>query len=314
MILRILVTVCWLARFAPAQAPACHPVEVDRILGSHLAAALPAFQALPPGIVLGVMPPAGSKRIFHAPELSAIAQRYSIRLDPAAADVPITDVCFEWPMETLDSGRVLQAMRESLQSPSAQIELSETSLAKVPRGRMEFPVEMLERPSTPSQKDPTLWRGEVIYGGDRRLNIWAKVRVNVACQRTIAVESLKIGQLIEPRQFRVDQALCFPTRASLGLTPPLSPAGMITTRTVVAGGEILPEFVAPPNDVNRGDAVRVEVRSGAAHLAFVAKAESSGRNGEFIAVRNPSTNKIFRAQIKGKDQVLVQTEFADTSR
>src|ERR1700678_2700821 len=155
MILRVLVMVCWLARFAPAQAPGCHPVEADRILGSQLAAALSAFQALPPGVVLGVMPPAGSKRIFHAPELAAIAQRYSIR-----ADLP-EYICFEWDMETLDSSRVVRTMRESLQSSSAQIELTETSLAKVPRGRLEFPVEMLQKPSSANQKDPTLWRGEV---------------------------------------------------------------------------------------------------------------------------------------------------------
>ena len=39
-------------------------------------------------------------------------------------------------------------------------------------------------------------------------------------------------------------------------------------------------------DVNRGDMVEVEVRSGAAHLAFTGKAESAGRSGDTIVIRN----------------------------
>jgi flagella basal body P-ring formation protein FlgA len=317
MILRVLVTVCWLARFAPAQDLACHPVEGDRILGKHLAGALTAFQAIPPGTFLSNMPPFGSKRIFHAPELTSLAQRYSIPLSPDSAS--LTDICFEWPAVSLESGDVMQAMRESLQSPGAQIEITETSLAKVPRGRLEFPLEMLGRPASPSQKDPVLWRGQVVYGDDRRFTVWAKVRIRVACQRTVAAESLKIGQPIGQLQFRVEAGECFPARESLGQAPgspetPRSPLGMVAKRAIAAGTEIRPDSVGPPNDVNRGDAVHVEVRSGAAHLAFTAKAESGGHNGDFIAVRNPSTNKIFRARIKGKDQVLVQTEFAGSTQ
>ena len=89
---------------------------------------------------------------------------------------------------------------------------------------------------------------------------------------------------------------------------------MVPARAIAAGSEIRPEFLIPPNDVNRGDAVHVEVRSGAARLAFTAKAESGGRSGDFIAVRNPSSNKIFRARIEGKDKVVVQTEFAATGQ
>jgi flagella basal body P-ring formation protein FlgA len=250
------------------------------------------------------MPPAGSKRTLHAAELTAIAQRYSIRLDAPE------DVCFEWPMETLDAGRVMQAMRDSLQTADAHIEITETSLVKVPHGRLDFPLETLGKPAPAAQKDPVLWRGQVIYGADRRFPVWAKVRIHVACQRTVATEPLKLGQPVGQRQFRIEPGECFP-----GLDAAvLSPQGMVAKRAIAAGAEIRPELVAPPNDVNRGDAVHVEVRSGGARLAFIAKAESGGRDGDFIAVRNPSTNKIFRARIQGKDQVLVQTEFVGSSR
>ena len=317
MILRILVTVCWLARFAPAQEPACHPVEGDRVLGKHLAGVLTSFQVLPPGIFLSNMPPFGSKRILHAAELTSLAQRYAIQLLPA--DVPLKDVCFEWPTVSLDSSDVMQAMHESLRNPSAQIEIAETSLARVPRGHLEFPVETLGRPASPAQKDPVLWRGQVVYGDNHRFIVWAKVRIRVSCQQNVATESLKLGQMIGQSQFRTVPGECFPSRESIAQAPASSATlqslvGMVTRRAIAAGAEIRPESVGPPNDVNRGDAVRVEVRSGAAHLAFTAKAESGGHSGDFIAVRNPSTNKIFRARIKGKDQVLVQTEFAGSTQ
>jgi flagella basal body P-ring formation protein FlgA len=217
-------------------------------------------------------------------------------------------------MESLDAGRVMQAMLESLHSPGAHIEVAETSLAKVPLGRVEFPREMLGRPASSAQRDPVLWHGEVVYGDDHRFSIWAKVRINVPCRRAVAVEPLKAGQPIEPRQLRTEEGQCFPLPGNAAPIAPESLAGMLPAHAIAAGAEVRPEFVAPPNQVNRGDSVHVEVRSGAARLAFMAKAESGGREGDMIAVRNPSSNKVFRARIKGKDQVVVQTEFAGPGR
>lgn len=307
MILRVIVALCCAARFAPAQAAACKPVEGDRILGMNLAEALPAFGAMPPETLLGTMPPPGSKRTFHAAEMASLAQRFSIHLD-----FPV-DVCFEWPMESLSRDRIVQAMRESLQDSGARIELAETSLYKVPRGRLEFSREMLGRPASPAQKDPVLWRGEVLYGGDHRYAVWARVRVKVPCDRMIAVEALKPGQPIDPRQVRLEQGECFPALQGGGQPPSPSP-GLVASRAIAAGSEIRPELLVSPNDVDRGDTVQVEVRSGAARLAFTAKAESGGRSGDFVAVRNPSSNRIFRARIEGKNRVVVQTEFAANER
>jgi len=301
---RALITLFCVVRFAPAQELACTPVEGDRILGEHLAAALPAFRALPPETLLGSMPPPGSRRTFHASELASLAQRYSVRLDSPA------EVCFEWPTGPLDRGHILQAMHESLKDSDARIDITEMSLNLVPRGRLEFPLETLGKPALASQKDPALWRGEVVYGDNHRYAVWAKVRVTVPCQRMIAKEALKAGQPIDPQGVLVERGECFPSLDIAAQTPPASLLGMVPARAIAAGSEIRPEFLTRPNDVNRGDAVHVEVQSGAAHLALVAKAESGGRSGDFITVRNPSSNKTFRARIKDKGQVVVQTEFA----
>jgi flagella basal body P-ring formation protein FlgA len=284
-------------------------VEGDRILGRNLAEAIPAFHALPPNTILGTIPPPGAKRTLHALELTALAQRYSIALDAPE------DICFEYPMEALDRGRLMESLRESLQAPDARIEIAESSLYPVPKGRLDFPRETLGKPSSAVQKDPVLWRGSVIYGGDHRFTVWAKVWIKAPCQRNIAVEALKAGQSIDARQVRTETGECFPAPEKSGHSPAASSlVGMVALRAIAAGAEIKPELVAPPNDVNRGDSVHVEVRSGAAHIAFTAKAETSGRSGDLISLRNPSSNRTFRARVQGKDQAVVQTESSGIDR
>lgn len=298
MILRLVVTLGLLARFAPAQEAACTPVEGDQILGSHLAIALPEFRRIPAELPLGNLPPAGSHRTLHAAELQSLAKRYGI--DPANA----RDVCFEFPMEALDRSRVLEAMRASLHLADADITIAETALNPVPRGRIEFPREKLGMPASPAQRDAVLWRGEVVYGGEHRFPIWARVRIQVSCERLVAAEPLRPGQTLASSQMRQETGKCFPAPHA-GLDAERA-AGMVVVRAIPAGAEIRGELLALPNEVNRGDAVAVEVRSGGARLAFTGKAESSGRNGDLVAVRNPSSNRIFRARVDGKGKVTVE--------
>jgi flagella basal body P-ring formation protein FlgA len=252
------------------------------------------------------MPQPGSHRTLHAAELLSLAQRYGIEFRSPA------DVCFEWPMESLDRARVVDAMLASLDIPNADITIAETSLTKVPRGRVEFPRDRLGVPASPAQRDPVLWRGDVIYGEGRHFPIWARVRIQVACDRLVATESLRSGQPLEARQVRQETITCFPgPKAAVALDQAI---GLVVVRPVSAGAEIRSEFLTPPNQVNRGDTVAVEVHSGGARLAFSGKAESSGRNGDLVAVRNPTSNRIFQARVDGRDKVTVQAGGGDGTR
>ena len=59
-------------------------------------------------------------------------------------------------------------------------------------------------------------------------------------------------------------------------------------------------------DVHRGERVSVEVTSGAALLRLRADAESAGRIGDAVLVRNPESGKLFQARVEGKGKVVVQ--------
>src|ERR1017187_8025065 len=101
MKLRILFLFGWIAWFAPAQEPACRPVEGDRIRAQDLAAVLPEFRTAPPEALVGQAPVPGTRRTFHTPELQALAHRFGIVLSSAP------DTCFEWAVEPLDRGPAL---------------------------------------------------------------------------------------------------------------------------------------------------------------------------------------------------------------
>jgi len=292
------LVMCCLARFAPAQQPSCVFAEGSEIRGKDLAAALPAFDRLPQDFVLGNMPLPGSKRTIHSSELTSLARRFSIGLP----DAP--DICFEWPMAPLGRDRILAAMRASLPVPDARIEIVETSLYAVPSGKVEFPWVALGKPALSNQRAAVLWRGDVVYGDGLRYAIWARVRITADCGRVIAMENLKPGIPIAAGQLRVQPAEAFPDPdrcpASLDHFAGLSPL-----RPIAGGAEVRAALLEPLYDVSKGDAIEVEVHSGGARLALTAKAEMSGRSGDIITVRNPSSNRVFRARVSGKARAIV---------
>jgi flagella basal body P-ring formation protein FlgA len=288
------------AWFAPAQEPSCRPVEGDRISTRDLAAALPEFTAAPPGGLVAQAPLPGFQRIFHAQELRVLAHRFGVALSSEQ------DVCFSWTLQPLDRAAAGAAMREALQMEGATIDIDEISPAKVPAGRIEFPLTWLGTPSPTGPPTPVMWRGSVIYGESRRFSIWARVQIAAPCRKSVAAEALKPGRKIEARQVRTTTGTCFPLHAA-DMPPAEQIAGMTPLRPIAAGSELRLDLLDGSHEVNRGDAVRIEVRSGAALLALTARALTAGRSGEIISVRNPESNRTFQARVTGKGTAIVET-------
>ena len=257
MKLRILVLLGWTAWFAPAQQPACHPVEGDRIQARDLAAALPEFGTAPPEALLGQAPLPGAQRTFHAAELRALAQR--IRHRPV--DRRRTSVS-NGPCEPLDrnprdrghAGVAADSRRENRNC-------GPQSRRACPRAASSSRSTGWE-PASPEPRALALWRGDVVYGDGHRFAIWARVDITAPCRKLVAVESLKAGRPIEaaptPRHFgrlfsrwaRRERRRRRNGRPGRRFAP--SPPA----------AELRPELLTAANDVNRGDAVQVEVRSG----------------------------------------------------
>ena len=296
---RVLVLLCCLMRFAPAQAAECSKVTSEYITGRDLADAFPALNRIPPETIIGYAPLPGSKRIFHPGDVLSIARRNNIPIETAP------DMCFEWPMQALDRDAVLKVMQLSLQMPNARIDLAEISGFPVPDGRLEFLARISENLRC-RIRHPRCSGAEVWYTPrDRRFRVWARVRITAPCSRLVATESLKSGDSIKAAQIKEEVGTCFPNLAQRGLAPSEA-VGQVALRAIPAGGEIRPGLLAAPYAVNQGDEIAIEVRSGSTRLAFSARAQTSGRAGDLISVRNPESKKLFRARVEGKDKAIVE--------
>jgi flagella basal body P-ring formation protein FlgA len=282
---------------ALAQTP-CASVTGSQILGADLARAVPAFAGIQEDSPLAPAPLAGSTRVFYGSELQSIASRFSLAIGTPG------EVCFKFASETLNRERALAEMRKVLNIPEAKVELLETSPALVPVGRMEFAREGLSAPAAPDQGAPVLWRGNIVYAGDRRYPIQVKVRITAPLRRVVAIESLRSGVPVKGEQLREEAFEGFPPARGSSLTPDQA-AGLVPVHPIAAGGEVRLDNLTRPNDVNRGDLVHVEVRFGGAHLALMGRAEAAGHVGDVVAIRNPESSKIFQARVEAKDKVIV---------
>jgi flagella basal body P-ring formation protein FlgA len=307
MTARILILCCVAGNWALGQTP-CVPVTGSRILGADLARVVPALKTLPPDLPIATSPLPGAIRTFPVSELQTLASRFAIR------ETVEEDICFRVATESLDRARVIESMMDALKAdalkmdalkiPDIRIEVLDATNEPTPVGRIEFRRENLGTPAGPNRNLPIIWRGDVIYAGDRRFAIWAKVRITAPVTRLIAVESLRAGIPIKSGQIREEVTEAFPL--SSGRMASLSQIeGLVPLRAIASGAEVRPDDVGQPYEVNRGDLVHVEVRSGAARLALTGRAESAGRVGDLVPVRNIDSSRVFPAVVEGKDSVVV---------
>jgi len=280
-----------------AEPSACTDVYSDQILGIDMARAEPVLRLIPAGTRIAPAPTPGGTRVFSPQELQSLAARFG--LDP---HVLKQEICFRVPLAPLNREDVLAAMRSSLSSPEAHIELAEVSPEPAPPGTIVFPLEGLVRPA--SSGSAALWRGEMV-SGSRHVTIWARAKVSAPVTRLMAVDDLKPGSVIQSQQVRSETIDGFPVATKTGPLTPERVAGLTSLRLIPAGSEIRSDNLVRPLDVLRGDLVQVHVVLGKARLSLNGRAESAGRVGEMIAVRNTESNRVFQARVESKGAVLV---------
>jgi flagella basal body P-ring formation protein FlgA len=280
------------------QPDGCHAVTHEQILASDLAAAIPAFSPLPQDLLIGYAPLAGSRRIFHAVELERIAKVHG--LDVAS----LQDVCFSWNMSAPRAEDLIAAMQASMGSVVAKIQILASSRAAVPAGEIVFPHSGLQLPSPSGPRGEVLWRGYVLYGQNRRFGVWARARIVADVTRVIATADITVGQPIQQEQVRLESYEDFPLDALIARNLD-EVVGFISRQSIKSGAPILKNQIEPAPDVIRGDLVKVEVQSGAAHLVLDGRAQQNGAKGSTVLVRNVSSGRSFRAKVVEKGRVMV---------
>ena len=288
----------WFVLLTSLLHPACGFVSGDQILGADLAGVLPAFAAMPRDTVIGSSPAPGSRRIFELTELKRIGARYGISVQSDAR------ACFEWRLRPIAEEEVRAAIRESLKVPEARIDILAMSSGPAPEGKLIFPRSGVAAATNTDPSTPVTWRGYVSYGSSRRFQVWARVKMAATMLRVVAVENLVPGKPVQQQQVKLESHDEFPLRND-NATSLEEVVGRMPQIVLRAGSPVLRSNLLEAFQVERGETVEVTVLSGAAHLELEAIAETSGRRGDVISLRNPRSEKTFRARIDGKGRALL---------
>jgi flagella basal body P-ring formation protein FlgA len=280
---------------AAASVANCRVVTDDVIRMRDLAAAAPAFAPIDEDSVVAYSPLPGSIRMLQGAELVRLAKRHGI------ADGEFANVCFQRAMRQLSEQELLEAFRQALGIPSAEVELVDFSRFPAPVGDLVFPRSGLSlTPSTGS----SFWKGYVIYGNDHHFTVWARLKVRVQLKRVIAIDNLVTTKPVRADQVRIE--------ALEGVPDALAPAqsldqvvGKNLLRPIPRGATVSLDDISTAISVRRGDKVEIDFRSSVVHLRFDAIAEMDGRFGDHIRLRNLQSSSVFVAEVSGKDQARV---------
>jgi flagella basal body P-ring formation protein FlgA len=280
-----------------AHAPAsdCLSVRGDQITAADLAPLAPSFGTLPPAARMAWAPVPGVTRWISPGELARIGRQQGIAAEPVG-------ICVAQAVETLDRERVLAAMRRA--GADYTIELLSFGPRETPPGRIEFSVRRL--PPLPRRADiPAVqWRGHLINESGRAYPIWARARITVRRTGLVTVAAIGAGELLNADALRPAELIEYPAWEA-PLADPELPLGRRARRAIAAGSPVLPRMLSLRRDVERGDSVEVELPGEA---TLTAQAESPGRTGETILLRNPLTGRRFPCRVTGVGRARVTPE------
>jgi flagella basal body P-ring formation protein FlgA len=274
----------------------CLIVEGEHIEARHLAPRAPLGQ-VPPDTIFGFAPRFGARRHIFGHELAAFARRYGQTLDRAP------DVCVERPSHAYQPHELEAALRREA-GDGASLELLDYPKQRLPIGTLVFPVSRLTQIS-PEQ--PFYWRGFIRQEDGREYPIWARVRAWKTQDVVVTRQRLEQGTRIAAEHLAVEIRKT-PLRGEQPLAT-IDPAlGREASRAIQAGEALVASRLLAAREIVRGDRVQVEANAGAARLTVEAIAETTGRRGSRVLLRNPASLRRFHAIVSGPRRAVAEVQ------
>ena len=272
----------------------CVVVDGERITAGDIARVQPEFAALAPDTPLAFAPRFGVRRELAASELSRWARSAHLRIAEPQR------VCLE------RHGRVWTAsdIRAALPVPADwRVELLGDQYAgrPAPAGRLEFALSSLPREAPFAI---VIWKGRIVDPEQNTHPFWIRVRLTAERSTLRARIALRPGELLAEAHAEATVL----RRYAVGEESPIDAkawVGRRLRRAIAAGHPIRPADLVEPRAIERGDLV--EVRMDEAVLRV--EAESPGRTGERVLLKNPLTGKRFSARVTGpRAAILSETK------
>ena len=294
MILLILLVLAALPGAATAQQ--CLAVDGEWVTAGDVAGRVPWLAGSDPALRLVRTPFPGARRVVGPGSLPGVE-------DPAA-----TPFCVERRMHTLAREIYAEAVKQTLTlkgGAEIRFELVDYDRAMVPSGRLEFMTQTLPPVVSGRTEDAVLWRGKLFYADARSLPVWVRLRLWVEAEVCVLSRDLARSEDLKLEDCRLSKVRYPP------FTPPPLRDGtllekMIAARRLKAGEPIYQAGLAHKPEVEAGKPVELRVVNGGAVVRFQAKAVSSGRRGDSVAVTVPVNGKRLEGQVVGKGSVEVR--------
>ena len=320
----------------PAAASECIPIRDEAVTAADLAGVQAAFATLPGATRVAWAPAPGVTRWIPAGELARIARQLGITLPPEPnppehSSPDTAGVCLIRIVEPIDREKLLAAMRAA--GVGYEIELVSFGPASAPPGRLEFSsrnlphlprsAQILAEMSSDTTRLPAIhlpviqWRGHLMSESGRAFPVWARARVAVRRPGLVARQMLEAGQIVSSDAIKRVELIDYPAweapLAELDLA-----VGRRVRRAIPAHTPLLAQLLALRRDIERGDSVEVELPlgepggeiAGAASATLTAQAESPGRAGEMILLKNPLTGRRFSSKVTGMGRAVMTPERA----
>lgn len=266
---------------------ACTQVEGDRIRAADLAVTHAEFASVSGDTMIAYAPRFGARRDLSAGEIAKLAQGLGVPSPtPRAA-------CFE------RAGRSItpEELRAAMPLPAEwRLEiLNEQYRARLaPPGRIQF-----DRAALPAhaKNDTATWKGCILDAQGETHPLWVSVRITAEQNIWYARQSLKPGDFLSNGTIELRNVRAYPIADDTGGMAAEKLIGRRVRRAIAEGARIRLADLVAPRDVERGDVVTVALGDGGALLRV--EAESPGRSGEMVLLRNPFTGRRFQARVTG---------------
>ncbi len=321
-----------------AAASECIPLRDEAVTAADLARVQGGFGRLPGTTRVAWAPAPGVTRWISAGELARMGRQLGIAITPgpetSAPDAG--GVCLVRIVEPIDREKLLEAMRAT--GVGYEIELVSFAPASAPPGRLEFssrnlphlprssavPAEMasgIAAAVPPVIPLPVIqWRGHLVSQSGRAFPVWARARVAVRRPGLIARHTLEAGQIVGIDAIERVELIDYPAWEAPLADVSLA-VGRRVRRAIPAHTPLVPQLLALRRDIERGDSVEVELPvrefpggesgseiAGETSATLTAQAESPGRAGEMILLKNPLTGRRFSSKVTGMGRAVMTPE------
>jgi flagella basal body P-ring formation protein FlgA len=253
--------------------------------------------------LLGPGPGPGGRIIVESRQLKAIARQYDVDWEPIShADRAV----LEWPGRPLERDQVLAAVRAALVAQGAALDCD----IVIPGFNPPIvPVSGVSAPLiTQLEFDRDLGRFTAMLSvtGDGMEPISTRLSGEVAdvIELPVAVTRLTAGSIAGPDDIRMTRVHVTSVHTEVAHDSAMV-IGMQLKLQLQAGVPIPLSNLMQPTQINRGDAVRLQLRTGDLWLTGQGMALESGAAGDRIRVRNVSSQAVLEAEVIKPGEVRV---------